>query len=313
MPNTFVPQLSVPATDDPYFIRKGYGGYSPCIKGKPEYFPGSPLANCVGFAWGIAAKREGTPSCNIGFVPGTTWPTNAWHWIDNPNGRQTGSVPKLGAIACWTNAAGTNGHVCSVEQINADGSWLAAESGYNGYVFRNRTYNAACYYPGFIFQGFIYLNWPDDPPLPPSGDTDVLYPIAIGDKVRIIGKGKASSDGHGGTAYGIGWIRYVQGIYEDGAYPFRVGFLNGSTTGFYKADALEVIERDADRKSFRIGDKVKIMKTGNANSFGTGGKAGGKGWTRYIMNIYPGRKYPYAVGNSSGITGFYQADALKRI
>lgn len=309
----FTPQLTVPADTDPYFIRKQYGGYSPCIQGRPEKFPGSPLANCVGYAWGIAAEREENPNCNIGFVSGTTWPTNAWYWIQNTNGRSTGSTPQLGAIACWRNNDWTNGHVASVEEIYADGSWLASESGYNGYIFRTHTYPADNSKPGFIFQGFIYLNWPGDPPLPPTGDVDVLYPIALGDKVRIIGKGRASVDGGGNIAYGIGWERFVTGIYEDGEYPFRVGFLNGSTTGFYKADALEVIERNADRKTLRIGDKVKIMKTGNASSFGTGGKAGGKGWTRYIMNIYPGRKYPYAVGNSSGITGFYQANALKRI
>ena len=310
----FTPQLTVPADTDPYFIRKQYGGYSPCIQGRPEKFPGSPLANCVGLAWGLAAEREENPNCNIGFVTGTTWPTNAWHWIDYPNGRQTGSTPQLGAIACWTNSTGTNGHVASVEEIYADGSWLAAESGYNGYIFRNRTYNAACYYPGMTFQGFIYLNWPGDPPLPPSGDTDVLYPIALGDKVRIIGKGRASVDGGGNIAYGIGWIRYVIEIYENGGYPFRVGFKDGRTTGFYKADALEVIEKaETSVSDLKVGDKVQIKKTGNANSFGTGRKAYGIGWRRYILRVYPLRAYPYMVGNSSGVTGFYKAEALKKL
>ena len=310
----FTPQLTVPADTDPYFIRKAYGGYSPCIKGNPEKFPGSPLANCVGYAWGIAAEREGTPDCNIGFVSGTTWPTNAWYWIQNPNGRQTGSTPQLGAIACWRNSDWTNGHVASVEQINADGSWLASESGYNGYIFRTHTYPADNSKPGFIFQGFIYLNWPEDPPLPPSGDTDVLYPIALGDKVRIIGKGRASVDGGGNIAYGIGWERYVTAIYEDGAYPFRVGFKDGRTTGFYKADALEVIKKaETAVADLKVGDKVQIKKTGNANSYGTGRKAYGLRWIRYIKRIYPLREYPYMVGNSSGITGFYKADALKKL
>lgn len=319
MPN-FTPQLTTPATTDPFFIRKQYGGYSPCIKGRPEYFPGSPLANCVGYAWGIAAEREQNQFCDIGFVGGTSWPTNAWHWWDNPNGRNRGSTPQLGAIACWRNSDNTNGHVASVEQINADGSWLASESGYNGYVFRTHTYNAASDKPGFIFQGFIYLNWPGDPPLPPSGDTDVQYPIAIGDKVRIIGTGKASSDGHGGIAYGVGWIRYVQAIYEDGAYPFRVGFKNGKgTTGYYKADALEVLEHNNEPAPapdpLKVGDRVEIIAQGNSSSYGTGAVAGGVGWKRYIQKIWKGRKYPYQVGYKNGkqTTGFYKADALKKI
>ena len=310
----FTPQLTVPADTDPYFIRKGYGGYSPCIKGSPEKFPGSPLANCVGYAWGIAAEREENPDCNIGFVSGTTWPTNAWYWIQNTNGRSTGSTPQLGAIACWRNSDWTNGHVASVEQINADGTWVASESGYNGYIFRTHTYPADNSKPGFIFQGFIYLNWPGDPPLPPTGDVDVLYPIALGDKVRIIGKGRASVDGGGNIAYGLGWERYVTGIYEDGEYPFKVGFKDGRTTGFYKADALEVIQKaDTAVADLKVGDKVEIKKTGNANSYGTGRKAYGLRWKRYILKIYPLREYPYMVGNSSGVTGFYKAEALKKV
>lgn len=244
-PLNFTPQTSIPSSTDPYFIRQAYGGYSPCIAGNPEYFPGSPLANCVGYAWGIAAEREGDPNCNIGCAPGTTWPTNAWHWINYPNGRATGVTPQLGAIGCWIAPGGTNGHVASVEQIFDDGSWLASESGYNGYYFRNHVYNSASDKSGFIFQGFIYLDGDS-----PSTDVVVEYPIVIedatkfkvGDRVRIIGTGRASVDGNGNVAYGIGWKRYIQAVYEGGAYPFRVGYKNGrGTTGFYKADALEKI------------------------------------------------------------------------
>jgi len=248
----FIPQLTIPERNDPYFLRQDYGGVSPCIAGHPEYFTGSVLANCVGYAWGIAAKRENDPNCNIGCRPGTTWPTNAWYWIQNTNGRATGLTPQLGAIACWRNASWSNGHVASVEQIFDNGSWLASESGYNGYYFRNHVYNSASDKEGFIFQGFIYLNGsqPGPGPTPTPGET-VQYPIAIGnkwglkpgDKVKIIGTGKAAADGSGGTAYGLGWIRYIQGIYENGEYPFRVGSRKGwATTGFYKGDALQKID-----------------------------------------------------------------------
>ena len=304
----FIEQLTIPARDDPYFIRKSYGGYSPCIMGRPEYFPGSPLANCVGYAWGIAAKREQNPNCNIGFAGSATWPTNAWHWIDYPRGRRTGLTPELGAIACWISTDGTTGHVASVERIYDNGDVLCSESGYNGYYFRTTVYSNGMQKSGFIFQGFIYLNWPDDPPLPPSGDDEVLYPIALGDRVRIIGKGAASSSG-GATAYGTGWIRYVQGIYEDGQYPFKVGRLNGGTTGYYKADALEVLETSR----LKIGDKVKITAAGNANSAGTGARSGGIGWERTIINILPGKKYPYRVGKDGRTTGYYTAQALEKI
>lgn len=64
--------------------------------------------------------------------------------------------------------------------------------------------------------------------------------IKIGDKVRIVGYGKASSDGNGLTAGGLGWIRTVLNIYEKEPYPYQVGE-GDETTGFYKRDALEKI------------------------------------------------------------------------
>ena len=63
----YVPQLTIPSQDDPYYIRKAYGGYSPCVQGKPEWFTGSALANCVGYCWGRSAYLEQNPNCNIGF------------------------------------------------------------------------------------------------------------------------------------------------------------------------------------------------------------------------------------------------------
>lgn len=63
----------------------------------------------------------------------------------------------------------------------------------------------------------------------------------------------------------------------------------------------------------KVGDKVKIMKPGNANAAGTGKKAGGIGWTRYIKKIHSGKAYPYQVGNDSGTTGFYKESALKKL
>ena len=86
------------------------------------------------------------------------------------------------------------------------------------------------------------------PTPPPTPGESVQYPIAIGnkwglrvgDKVKIIGTGRAAADGSGGIAYGLGWVRYIQDVYENGAYPFRVGFRHSNaTTGFYKGDALQ--------------------------------------------------------------------------
>lgn len=69
----------------------------------------------------------------------------------------------------------------------------------------------------------------------------------------------------------------------------------------------------APSTKLKAGDTVKIIGYGNGNSLGTGSRAGGIGWTRKILRVYEGRKYPYQVGNNSGTTGFYQADALKKL
>lgn len=68
----------------------------------------------------------------------------------------------------------------------------------------------------------------------------------------------------------------------------------------------------------KVGDKVKIIATGNGSSYGTSNKAYGLGWTRYITKIYEGRPFPYQVGNkgktdSVNTTGFYSKSALQKI
>ena len=65
-------------------------------------------------------------------------------------------------------------------------------------------------------------------------------------------------------------------------------------------------------QEFEKGAKVKIVGSGNGSSYGTGKTAYGIGWTRYVLDYYPGRAYPYKIGNNSGTTGYYKADALQR-
>lgn len=78
----------------------------------------------------------------------------------------------------------------------------------------------------------------------------------------------------------------------------------------------EPIPEPVPTPKFKVGDRVKIVGAGNANSYGTGHRAGGIGWHRYITKIYEGRVYPYQVGNkgktdSLNTTGFYKEDALE--
>ena len=92
-------------------------------------------------------------------------------------------MPKLGAVICYSggNYSG-DGHVAVVEQINADGTIVVSESGYNAYFFRTRTADPNNSYPysnptdGYTFLGFIYNSLVDAaPPEPASWITGNRY------------------------------------------------------------------------------------------------------------------------------------------
>lgn len=79
-----------------------------------------------------------------------------------------------------------------------------------------------------------YVPEPEPAPTP-------VQELNIGDKVKIVGTGKATCYGEEPTAYGIGWIRTIKDFYDKRPYPYQVGDETG-TTGFYKADAIERVE-----------------------------------------------------------------------
>jgi hypothetical protein len=62
---------------------------------------------------------------------------------------------------------------------------------------------------------------------------------------------------------------------------------------------------------FKKGDIVIIKKPGNASSLGSGRTSYGIGFTRKVLDVLPGRLFPYRIGDNTGTTGFYAADALE--
>ena len=65
-------------------------------------------------------------------------------------------------------------------------------------------------------------------------------------------------------------------------------------------------------KNISVGDYVLI--TGDYASSSSSISADNSlaiGWTRRVLEIYEGSNYPYMVGNSSGVTGFFKEDALE--
>lgn len=64
----------------------------------------------------------------------------------------------------------------------------------------------------------------------------------------------------------------------------------------------------------KIGDKVKIV--GNYAKMSTDKVAYNKralGWEREILNIIDGVKFPYVIGNNTGVTGFFKLESLERM
>lgn len=233
--------------------RKDYGGFSPCITGKVEIFPGSVLNNCVGLAFGLFALREDNPECKVGFITRSTQPNNAGDWWND--GKQSkwdkyerGLEPREGAIICYGGINGDPyGHVAFVNEINGD-ELILLSSGYGnttpeGYnirkVYRSQNYK----WPTvdyLEFQGFIY---PLESPAPAPPEPEPAPDLSVGDKVEIVAPGNASSFGNLWPARGIGWHRYVTAYYPGRPFPYQVGYKNNTsssgTTGFYKKEALK--------------------------------------------------------------------------
>lgn len=240
----YVPQLTIPSKTNKFYLRNGYGGYSPCIAGSPERIKGSVLANCVGYCfmrwWELADQRT-----KVGCIGSMTKPTSAYMWYTNTkDGYQRSKYPKLGAIACWKKVEKktgkiVSGHVAITEHVAANGLYAdkVSESGYGTYSFRIHNYGKNMnkgensQYK-WIFQGYI---------LPPFiiDDPKSKDELAKGDKVKIIAKGNARADGKGKVCNGVGLTRYVLTIVKGSKYPYRIGNSKGVVTGYYKASALK--------------------------------------------------------------------------
>lgn len=125
-------RLTKPESGNPYYNTKASGGYSPAIQGKPTVSGCNVLANCVGYAIGRFNEIGGYGSCKY------LASTNAENFaeIAKQQGLTVQQTPTLGGCMVWAkgkvgNSADGAGHVAIVEQINADGSIVTSESGYN--------------------------------------------------------------------------------------------------------------------------------------------------------------------------------------
>ena len=307
------------------FITRGSGGWNTCIKGSPRYQYADALANCVGYASGrfneiINIARE-TSGCTY-----TTLNCNAVNFKERAEaaGLQTGSTPRRGAIMCW-GKEGDAGHVAIVERVNNNNSVYTSESGWgSSSIFWNstRTNNNGRWGcgAGYYFRCFIYL--PDDvqkaidaeePKPTPTPAPTPSDKFNIGDKVIINGALYVSSTALSPAGSVSNKVTNITRKAPGTAHPYNttgdLGWMDESSISAYNEPAPAPAPTP---RPLSVGDTVEIVGTGNGSSYGTSNTAYGIGWTRQILKIWDGRSYPYQVGNSTGTTGFYRAEALKR-
>ena len=312
------------------FITTGSGGWNTCIKGYPNDPNADCLANCVGYASGrfneIINEARETTGCTYKYLN-----CNAEWFIERAQqaGLQIGSIPRVGAIMCWqkgTIDGGGDGagHVAIVEKVYNNNSVYTSESGYGSTAFWNQNRSNSngkwgCG-NGYSFRGFIYL--PSDvqavvdggsqpTPAPTPGPSSKFN---IGDKVTINGPLYVSSNAAFPSGSVSNKVTTITRKVAGSAHPYNttgdLGWMDESSITKYIEPT--PIPAPAPRE-LAVGDTVKIIGTGNGSSYGGSNTAYGLGWTRQILGIYPGRPFPYRVGNSTGTTGFYPASSLQRL
>lgn len=310
------------------FITTGSGGWNTCIKGYPMDPNANVLANCVGYASGrfneIINEARGTTGCTYKYLN-----CNAEWFIERAKqaGLQIGSTPRVGAIMCWqkgTVDGGQDGagHVAIVERVYSNNSVYTSESGYGSTAFwnQNRSNSNGRWGigSGYSFRGFIYL--PDDvqkvvdggsqPTPAPTPEPNNKF--NIGDKVIINGSLYVNSNAASPSGSVSNKVTTITRKVVGAAHPYNttgdLGWMDESSIAKY----VEPAPKPVVTNTLHIGDTVKIIGTGNGSSYGTSGTAYGIGWTRTVLKIWEGRQYPYQIGNNTGTTGFYKAEALQK-
>lgn len=165
MPGTFTPRTNdTGITSSPWYYSSG----------NPFYAAGYGMPNCTAYAYGRYAEARNA------WASLPTW--DAKDWYDDATSFSRGSVPALGAVACWgQNGSGAVGHVAIVETIYSGNDILISESHSTTGLpfFDTQTLHASSGYmdsiymgSSFYFQGFIYNDWSPGggggTPLPPS-------------------------------------------------------------------------------------------------------------------------------------------------
>lgn len=120
-----------------------------------------------------------------------------------------------------------------------------------------------------------------------------------------------------------GHVCIVEKIYDDGSWQSSESAYNGaawktrkypksSYRSGYKFQGFIYIPFEPT-EDLEVGDKVKIIGKGFSSSNGGISTSRPIGWTREILGIKTGARYPYKVGAKGIATAWYSAEALKKL
>lgn len=136
-------------------------------------------------------------------------------------------------------------------------------------------------------------------PVPNTSNDDIIYTVVKGDTLSGIAK-----------KYGTTYQKLAE--YNNISNPNLI--VIGQKIRIPNAKSNSNTNNNTNTNTgLKVGDKVKIVGSGNGASDGSSNTAYGIGWEREILKIYEGRKYPYQVGNSTATTGFYKASSLQKL
>ena len=252
---------------------KIYGGKSPCIPINEKN--GFTLPNCTGYVWGIWLICSGLDASQLDLCGG-----NAKNYYPHEDKYERSQTPQLGAIACWTDKdyghIGIVKKVYDDKSIDVMMSSYGGDVCYMRHITHPYSYTSAGVkrqFQGFILNPYITFlksieemaqevcdgKWGNEPLrsklMKEAGyDLETIKKIQqrvneimaerkalkVGDSVKILSYGNASSLGNGRRAYGVGWTRKIMKVWEGRPYPYQVG-VGGFTTGFYKKEALKKV------------------------------------------------------------------------
>jgi hypothetical protein len=317
-----------PTSSDKYYITKSKGGYSTCIKGKPTDSQCDVLANCVGYACG-AANEE----LNLGYEK-YHLNCNAENFIERAiaAGLTVTKTPTLGAIACWEGKGSLAGHVAICVEVVNSNCCKFAQSGYGAskpfwvatHYNNNGRWGLSADYP---FRGFIIIPGiePPTPITPPvARDTSkdqLITNMEMNVRLGIETTSKCLGIVPKGNIYNYYDVKQGKNSKWYAISPDKSQWIAGVNNNGTKYCDIKPKEQPAPTPTpeppkptgLKVGDKVKIVGTGNGSSYGDSNTAYGIGWTREILRIWSNRLFPYQVGNNTGTTGFYKENALKKL